>query len=135
MDRKMGDTQRSQTISTKLCHIAEQARNHPDRIFTALAHLMDTELLHVAFDKTRKDAAPGVDGVSGTTYAENLRENLTALHTRLRQKQYKAPPVKRAWIDKDDGSKRPLGMPIFEDKVVQRAATMIMSAIYEQDFF
>jgi group II intron reverse transcriptase/maturase len=135
MDRKMGDTQRSQTISTKLCQIAEQARNHPDRIFTSLAHLMDTELLHVAFDKTRKDAAPGVDGVTGTKYAENLQENLTALHKRLRQKQYKAPPIKRAWIDKDDGSKRPLGMPIFEDKVVQRAATMIMSAIYEQDFY
>ena len=66
MERKMGDTQRSQTISTKLNQIAEQAGNHPDRIFTSPAHLMDTELLHVAFDKTRKEAAPGVDGVTGT---------------------------------------------------------------------
>ena len=135
MKGKMGDTQRSQTISTKLCQIAEQAGEHQERIFTALAHLMDRSLLHDAFDKTRKDGAPGVDGATGTMYAENLEANLTALHDRLRQSKYKAPPVRRAWIDKEDGSKRPLGIPIFEDKVVQRAVTTIMSAIYEQDFY
>lgn len=135
MKGKMGDTQRSQTISTKLCQIAEQAREHPERIFTALAHLMDMELLQDAFDKTRKDGAPGVDGVTGDMYAEHLEANLTALHDRLRRKQYKAPPVKRVWIDKQDGSKRPLGMPIFEDKVVQRAVAAILSAVYEQDFY
>ena len=132
---KMGDTQRSQTISTKLCQIAEQAREHPERVFTSLAHLIDGELLHIAYEKTRKDGAPGVDGVTGKEYAENLEANLQELHKRLGEKQYKAPPVKRAWIDKEDGSKRPLGMPIFEDKVVQRAVTMLMSAIYEEDFY
>jgi len=131
----MGDTQRSQTVSTKLHQIAEQARISPERVFTSLAHLMDVELLEESYRKTRKDGAPGVDGITAKQYAENLEDNLVALHSRLRENRYKAPPVKRAWADKDDGSQRPLGMPVFEDKVVQRAASMLMSAVYEQDFY
>lgn len=135
MEGTMGDTQRSQTVSTKLHQIAEQAREHPERIFTSLAHLVDVDLLRAAYCLTRKDGATGVDGVTAPAYAEKLEENLTGLHARLRAQQYKAPPVKRGWIDKEDGSKRPLGIPVFEDKVAQRAVNMVLSAIYEQDFY
>jgi len=131
----MGDTQRSQTISTKLHQIVEQARDYPERIFTSLAHLIDVDLLKEAYSKTRKEAAPGIDGVTTKEYSENLEENLTDLHSRMRNQQYKATPVKRSWIGKEDGSQRPLGLPILEDKIAQRSVSMVMSAIYEQDFY
>lgn len=131
----MGDTQRSQTVSTELQWIAEQAVQFPDRVFTSLAHLIDVDLLRVAYDRTRKDAAPGIDKVTAKIYAENLEENLCHLHMRLQSGCYHAPPVKRAWIEKEDGSQRPIGLPVFEDKIVQRAVGMIMGAVYEQDFY
>jgi len=131
----MGDTQRSQTISTQLHQIAEQASQYPDRIFSSLAHLIDVDLLKAAYQKTRRDGAPGVDGVTAAQYGQDLESNLEELHRRLKDKRYKAPPVKRGWIEKEDGSKRPLGIPTFEDKLVQRAVSTVMSAVYEQDFY
>lgn len=95
---------------------------------------MDIDFLREAYKQTRKDGAKGVDQVSGHDYGENLEENLTNLHSRLRQQRYKAMPVLRTWIEKEDGSQRPLGIPAFEDKVAQRAVSMLMSAVYEQDF-
>lgn len=130
----MGDTLRSQTISTKLQEIAEQAARHKDRVFTTLAHLIDEDFLAEAFDRIRVGGAPGVDNVTWAEYAKNLPANLRELHTRLRSGRYVAPAVKRVWIDKEDGKKRPLGIPILEDKVVQKAVHMLLSAIYEQDF-
>jgi RNA-directed DNA polymerase len=135
MEGEMEDTQRSQTITTELHQIAKQAREYPERVFTSLAHLMDVDFLREAYRKTRKDVAPGIDGIRAKEYARNLEDNLGYLHSRLRENRYKAPPVKRAWIGKDDGSRRPLCMPVFEDKVVQRAVSMLMSAVYEQDFY
>lgn len=131
----MGDTPRSQTISTKLQQIAEQARKYPDTAFTTLAHLIDVDFLREAYHRTRKKAAPGIDGVTAQKYAENLEENLNRLNERLRNGQYRAMPVKRVWLDKEDGSRRPIGVPVFEDKIVQRAVTMLLGAVYEQDFY
>jgi group II intron reverse transcriptase/maturase len=130
----MGDTSRSQTISTKLQKIAEQARSHPDMVFTTLAHLIDVNLLHEAFRRTRKNASPGVDGVTAVEYGANLEENLRGLHQRMRTGRYIAPPVKRSWLDKDGTSKRPIGEPTLEDKIAQRSVVMVLGAIYEQDF-
>ncbi|MFC2173995.1 hypothetical protein ACFLU6_15435 [Acidobacteriota bacterium] len=107
----MGDTQRSQTVSSKLQQIAEQARRYRTRVFTSLMHLIDVDFLHEAYRRTRKKGAPGVDGVTAEEYAENLAENLEALYERMRSGRYKAPPVKRTWLDKEDGSKRPIGKP------------------------
>ena len=121
-------------MSTKLQRIAEQALREPGRVFTNLAHLIDVDFLKEAFGRTRKDAAPGVDGVLAKEYAENLDENLGNLQERLRSGRYEAPPVKRVWQEKDDGRKRPIGMPVFEDKIAQRAVAMILGAVYEQDF-
>jgi RNA-directed DNA polymerase len=125
---------RTPILSPKLRQIAAQAVDKT-RAFTNLAHLIDVELLQEAFDLTRKDGAPGVDGVTGDEYAKDLRSNLVDLHDRLRTGRYRATPVRRVWIRKEDGGERPLGIPCFEDKVVQRAVVMLLTPIYEQDFY
>lgn len=131
----MGDTLRSQTISTKLQRIAEQARAYPETAFTTLVHLIDEAYLREAFDRLNRGAAPGVDGVTMKEYAKNLEANLADLYERLRSKQYRATPVKRIWLDKADGRKRPIGITTLEDKIVQRAVVMILEAIYEEEFY
>jgi len=131
----MGDTPRSQTVSTKLQQIVEQTRGYPDTAFTTLAHLIDEEFLREAFYRLKKDAAPGVDGITAKKYAENLDENLRDLHERLRSGKYKATPVKRVWLDKEDGRKRPIGITALEDKIAERAVAMILMAIYEEEFY
>ncbi len=131
----MEDTSRSQPISTELQQIAKQATDYPDTVFTTLAHKMDIPFLREAYRRTKKSGAPGVDKVSAKEYAENLELNLTDLHARLKSGRYKAPPVKRVWIEKEDGRQRPIGIPAFEDKIVQRAVEMLMSPIYEQIFY
>jgi group II intron reverse transcriptase/maturase len=130
----MGDTSRSQTISTKLQGIAEQAVRYPEMVFTTLAHHINPELLRRAYELTRKGGSPGLDGVTGKDYAVNLESNLKSLHERLKSGKYRAPLIKRSWIEKEDGKKRPLGITEFEDKVVQRSGTMLLEAVYEQDF-
>ena len=131
----MGDTSRLETVSTKLERIAEQAREYPEMVFTTLIHLIDVDFLKEAFRRTRKDAAPGIDGITAMMYAENLEENLQDLHERLVNNEYRATPVKRIWLDEDDGKKRPIGITVLEDKIVQRAVAMLMGAVYEQDFY
>ena len=135
MEGTMGDTQKSETISPKLYQIAEQAKENPNRTFISLAHLMDIDFLREAYHKTRKDAASGVDGITAEEYSRDLEENLQRLHSRMRTGRYRAQPVKRGWVEKEDGSQRPLGMPVFEDKLVQRSVSMLMNAVYEQDFY
>ena len=87
-----------------------------------------------AYRLTRKDGAPGTDGVMAADYEVNLEANLLSLLERIKSGRYRAPPVRRAYIPKADGSQRMLGIPTFEDKVAQRAVTMVLEAIYEQDF-
>jgi group II intron reverse transcriptase/maturase len=123
------------SVSTKLQRIAELARETPERAFLSLAHHIDVEFLREAFRRTRKDGAPGVDGQTGDGYEEKLDESLASLLDRFKSGTYKAPPVRRVWIPKGDGkSQRPLGLPTFEDKVLQRAVAMVLEAVYEQDF-
>ena len=87
-----------------------------------------------AYRLTRKDGAPGIDGATAADYEANLEANLLDLLERIKSGRYQAPPVRRAYIPKADGSLRMLGIPTFEDKVAQRAVTMVLEAIYEQDF-
>jgi RNA-directed DNA polymerase len=131
----MGDTPGSQTVSTQLQGIAEQAARYPDMIFNNLYHRINVDLLREAYRQTRKDVAPGLDKVTAKQYAGNLEENLENLWNRLRTGTYKAPPVERVWIDKENGEKRPIGKPTFEDKIVQRAVAMVLQAIYDADFY
>ncbi len=131
----MGETSGSQTVSTKLQRIAELAKKAPAMAFTTLAHHIDIEWLREAYRRTRKDGATGVDGQSAEEYAAHLEDNLRSLLERAKSGTYRAPPVRRVHIPKGDGSQtRPLGIPTFEDKVLQRAITMLLEAIYEQDF-
>lgn len=126
---------RSPTISMKLQQIAEQAASNPQMVFTTLAHLMDVEFLHEAYARTRKTKSSGVDKVTAKEYVENLEENLIDLYQRMRSGRYTAPPVKRVWIEKEDKSQRPIGIPAFEDKIVQRAVSMLLGAVFNQDFY
>lgn len=126
---------RSPTVSLKLSRLREQAREHPKRVFTTLHHLVDVKFLREAYRLTRKDAAPGADKVTAKDYAENLAANLESLHKRYKEGSFVAPFVRRVWIDKEDGSQRPIGIPAFEDKILQRAVAMLLSAIYEIDFY
>ena len=119
---------------TKREWIAEQAKEHPERVFTSLHHLIDLEWMIVAYQLTRKDGAVGVDGVTAAEYEENLESNLEDLLNRIKSGRYKAPPVRRHYIPKADGTQRPLGIPTFEDKVAQRAILMLLESIYEEDF-
>ncbi len=118
----------------KLQKIAEQAKRYPEMVFNNVFHLIDREFLLEAYRQTRKSSAPGVDKVTAKQYADNLDDNLRDLHERLRNNRYVAPPVERVWIEKEDGKKRPIGKPCFEDKIVQRAVVMILEAIFEHDF-
>ncbi|MBN2847473.1 MAG: group II intron reverse transcriptase/maturase [Coriobacteriia bacterium] len=131
----MGETQSSPTVFTKLQRIAEAARRHPERAFTTLAHHIDIDWLREAYRRTRKDGAPGIDGRTAAEYAANLEGNLQSLLDRFKSGRYRAPPVRRVHIPKGDGKQmRPIGIPTFEDKVLQRAIAMLLEAIYEQDF-
>jgi len=130
----MGDTLRSQTISSDLQQIAQQAADYPAMVFTTLAHKIDVPFLREAYRRIRKKGAAGTDNVTAKEYAENLEQNLITLHKRMKSGTYKAPPVKRIWIKKEDGKERPIGIPAFEDKIVQRAVEMLLSPIYEHEF-
>ncbi len=111
------------------------ARRDPEMIFTSLVHRIDLYLLKQSFKKVRRNESTGVDKVSAKQYAENLEENLYNLHQRLRRGQYVATPVKRVWIDKEGGKKRPIGITALEDKIVQKAVATIMGAVYDADFY
>lgn len=111
------------------------ARQGPQMAFTSLAHHIDIEWLREAYRRTRKDGAAGVDGQTAEEYAANLEANLQSLLDRAKSGTYFAPPVRRVHIPKGTGSEtRPIGIPTFEDKVLQRAVVMALESVYEQDF-
>jgi RNA-directed DNA polymerase len=122
------------TVSTKQQRIAELAKQSPQMGFTSLAYFIDIDWLQEAYQRTRKDAAVGVDGQTAQDYAVNLQGNLQALLDRAKSGTYRASPVLRAYIPKDTGEPRPLGIPTFEDKILQRAVVMVLEPIYERDF-
>jgi RNA-directed DNA polymerase len=135
----LGDTEdamESGDVYTKQQRIAELGRLLADVSFTSLAYYIDLDWLHEAYDRTRKDAAAGVDGVTAEEYERDLIGNLQSLLDRFKSGRYYAPPVKRVYIPKDggDGAKRPIGIPALEDKILQRAVVMVLTPLYEQDF-
>jgi RNA-directed DNA polymerase len=132
----MTETSGSTPISTKQQQIAELARKAPEMAFTTLAHHMDMDWMREAYRRTRKDGAAGVDGQTAEEYAKDLAQNLAPLLERAKSGTYRAPPVRRVHIPKGDGSQtRPLGIPTFEDKILQTAVLMLLEPVYEQDFY
>lgn len=125
---------KSGTVYTKQKRIAELAERHKDLAFTSLNHHIDMEWLETAYRRTRKDGAVGVDGQTAEAYSKDLQANLESLLNRAKGGTYRAPPVKRGYVPKDENEKRPVGIPTFEDKVLQRGVVMVMEPIYEHDF-
>jgi len=135
LEGKVTGTPISGDISTRLQRIAHLAREDPQRAFLSLSHYIDPDFLCEAHRRTRKTGAVGVDGRTAAEYEEHLDPNLRDLLDRFKSGRYKAPPVRRTHIPKDDGkTTRPIGIPTFEDKVLQRAVSMVLEAVYEQDY-
>ncbi len=121
-------------LSTKRQWIAELARKKPGTVLFSLHHVIDLDWMKEAYRLTRKDGATGIDGMTAAEYEASLEANLRDLLDRIKSGRYQAPPVRRTYIPKADGTQRPLGIPTFEDKVAQRAIVMVLEAVYEQDF-
>src|SRR3989475_3769169 len=121
--------------SSALERVRQAASKDKKLRFTALLHhIYNLETLRMAYFSLKKEAAPGVDGETWRNYGETLEDNLQDLSHRLKRGAYRAKPVRRVYIPKADGRQRPLGVPALEDKIVQRAAVEVLSAIYETDF-
>lgn len=121
-------------MSTKLTSITRRARENPKEQFISLAHILTVDFLRKCFWELKRDKSPGIDGITVKEYGANLEENLQDLKERLRTKRYRPKPVRRVYIPKSNGVKRPLGIPTAEDKVVQMGIKKILEAIFEVDF-
>ena len=128
------ETQGSGKVSCGLLGVREAAHRDKRLQFTALLHHIDVSLLLESYQKLKRGAAPGVDGVRWKDYQEGVLERLTDLHDRIHKGSYRALPSKRARIAKEDGSERKLGIAALEDKIVQQAVATVLNAIYEEDF-
>jgi RNA-directed DNA polymerase len=131
----MTATSSANRILPRLVRIAELARQSPGMVFTTLFHHVDMDWMREAYRRTRKNGAVGVDGQDSQAFAADLEGNLQHLLDAAKSVTYRAPPVRRVHIPKGDGSQtRPIGIPTFGDKVLQRAVAMLLEAVYEQDF-
>ena len=120
---------------TKLLRIAKVAKEKPMEKFTSLAHLINEPMLEFCHYQLSGNKALGVDGVTKVEYEAELQDNIKSLVGRLKRHAYHPQPVRRAYIPKPGTNKmRPLGIPAYEDKLVQMALAKILSAIYEEDF-
>ena len=113
--------------------IALKAKGDPKCKFTSLIHLLTEDFLKECFRELKRNKSPGIDGVTTNEYEKQLAENIADLVARLKAR-YRPKPVKRVFIPKPNGDKRPLGIPAVEDKIVQMAIKKILEAIFEQDF-
>src|SRR5213079_3717852 len=101
---------------------------------TALFHHLSMPMLRTAFFALKRDAAPGIDGLTWRTYEADLDRWIEAWHERVHRGAYRAQPSRRRYIPKPDGRQRPLAIAALEDKIVQRAKVAVLNAIYEEDF-
>ena len=121
-------------VSQALERIRQAAKHNKKERFTTLLHHVNPETLRLAFNALKKDAAPGVDGTTWSDYEGDLERRLEDLHDRVHRGAYRPQPSRRVYIPKADGRQRPLAVAAIEDKIVQGAVAMVLSAIYEVDF-
>ncbi len=121
-------------MSTRYHRITELAKEDKGRTFFSLAHFLTVDALQEALESLRKDAKAGVDGVTYAEYDKNAKENISQLQERVKNGQYRAQPLRRIYIAKEDGRQRPISIPSLEDKIVQKAVVELLNSIYEQDF-
>jgi group II intron reverse transcriptase/maturase len=126
--------QSRERVSQALERVRKAARLRKKEKFTALLHHINVDLLREAFFALKRDAAPGVDGMTWRTYEADLDLNLTDLHSRVHRGAYRALPSRRTYIPKADGRQRPLAVAALEDKIVQRATVAVLNCIYEEEF-
>jgi RNA-directed DNA polymerase len=122
------------SVSQALARVRQAARQRRKERFTALFHHVTVDLLRMAFFALKRNAAPGVDGLTWQDYEADLEPKLVDLHDRVHRGAYRAQPSRRRYIPKPDGRQRPLAVAALEDKIVQRATTAVLNAIYEEDF-
>jgi RNA-directed DNA polymerase len=122
------------SVSQALERVRQAARQKKKERFTALLHHVAPAMLRTAFYALKRDAAPGIDGMTWEAYEADLDRRIEELHARVKSGAYRASPSRRSYIPKEDGSKRPLAVAALEDKIVQRAVSAVLSAIYEEDF-
>jgi len=122
-------------VSPELLKVTERAKRDPRMRFFSLAHLLDEQALRRAYDRLRKDAAVGVDGITKEQYGRDLERNVSELHGQMRAMRYRHQPIRRVHIPKDKGKTRPIGISCIADKVVQGALCAVLEAIYEPVFF
>lgn len=122
------------SVSPGLDRVRKAARQRKKERFTTLLHHVTVDLLKAAYSWLKRDAAPGVDGLTWREYEQNREANLVDLHARLHRGVYRACPSRRQYIPKADGRQRPLGIAALEDKIVQRAVVEVLNAIYEESF-
>jgi RNA-directed DNA polymerase len=122
------------SVSQALERVRQAARQGKKERFTSLLHHVGPAMLRTAFYAMKRDAAPGVDGMTWETYEEDLDRRIEDLHARVKRGAYRALPSRRSYIPKEDGSKRPLAVAALEDKIVQRATAAVLSAIFEEEF-
>jgi RNA-directed DNA polymerase len=127
-------TQSRCSVSPGLDRVRQAAQAGKESRFTALLHHVDVALLEWAYFALKRQAAAGVDGLTWADYGKELQSNLQGLHARLHRGGYRPQPVRRSYIDKGGGARRPLGITAVEDKIVQRALVEVLNAIYEEDF-
>jgi RNA-directed DNA polymerase len=125
MESHTRPTQSGARVSQGLHGVRERARKNRRERFTALLHHVTTERLWQSYYALKRNAAPGVDGVTWKEYETGLQGRLADLHSRVHRGAYRALPSKRTWIPKADGSQRPLGIAALEDKIVQHAVVTI----------
>lgn len=121
-------------MSTKLEEIAIKARKDKKAVFTSLVHIITPEFLKETWKMMNRKGASGVDGETTKEFEDNIDERVKDIWNRMKEKKYKAPPVRRVDIPKGNGKTRPLGIPTVEDRLVQRAVARILESIYEQEF-
>jgi group II intron reverse transcriptase/maturase len=124
----------SEVVSTRQQRIAELASQKLSEGISSLNHHIDLTWMLEAWRRTRKDAAPGVDGETAEGYEQKLESNLQELINRAKSGRYRAPAVKRVYLPKGKGQVRPIGIPTLEDKVLQRAWVMLLEPIFEEEF-
>ena len=121
-------------MSTDIDRLSELAKEDPKRQFFSIAHLITPEKMYAAFLSLRKEASAGIDGVTYAEYEVDAARNIRQLHRRLKEGKYRAQPLRRVYIPKENGKLRPISIPALEDKIAQKAMVELLSPIYEQDF-
>jgi RNA-directed DNA polymerase len=121
-------------MSTDINRLSELAKEDPKRQFFSIAHLITPEKMYAAFLSLRKEASAGIDGVTYAEYEQDAARNIRQLHRRLEEGKYRAQPLRRVYIPKENGKQRPISIPALEDKIVQKAMVELLNSIYEQDF-